>query len=137
MGENVESEIEVALHSHLESLPDVWLIAHENAEFTLPANGQYLQVLFIPGPTVTPTTDYAEFYHFGIYQVSVVVPAGTGSIAARQQVSNIVRHFDYLTEIPCLSGVLLIDKQPQPTAGLTGDTTYEVPININYHISST
>ena len=132
---DIERKIIDALNTHLSTITDGWPIAWENVKFKAPSNGRYLRVQHIPAPVVSAHIDATQYQFSGVYQITVVTKVGEGADIATEQVNKVIEHFADLTQITADdAGTIIINRRPVLIGGLQGEKTYEMPIQINYHI---
>ena len=88
--------IETALFERLASvvLDRIYPISWPGVVFDPPADGQYLEVIFMQGQTITRTQDPDGVDHQqGIFQVNVVFPVGVGIVKSAAIADSIINHF--------------------------------------------
>lgn len=112
--------------------PEKLKIVFENTAYT-PAEGEtYLRAFTIPGDTASNTLGGDHRLYTGVFQVSVIAPAGTG----KAKTNPIVDELDGLFPLyarDTKGAVTVITMSPvDPGPGITGDSTYTVPVSFLY-----
>ena len=119
------------LDTRMNALPglDPARVAWPNEGFDAPADGVHYRVAFLPNRGWAPYGSGTYNRFAGNYQVSVYVPANTGTAALRTAVDAVCSHFDRLT----LSGaVVLTTGTPVPAGQLLDGSFVHVPITVPF-----
>lgn len=115
-------------------IQDVGLpIAWPDDNFTIPADGKYLQVNFIPNTTTRFLIDSdGPQRHIGILQVSVVWPLLSGEEAHRTIADQVCDMF--LTDQRLVSGDVSVRITQRPEVGpmIAGDREAMIPVSVYY-----
>ena len=137
MASTIEGKIQVALFTRLAalSLSPALPIAWPDVNFAKPANGKYLEGIFIPNGAERQWIDSDGAHRFfGMLQVSVHWPSGAGSTAPTEIGGAVAGHFPadlILTE----GGVSVrITKRPDVGGPITETTGAMVPVTIEYEV---
>ena len=134
MTADVESEIAIALNTHLSALSVAWPKSFPNVGFMPPNDGNYLKVSFQPNETETYSHKDGPYRYLGLYQITITTKSGMGEIEAVRQASLVARHFEYLTQLTTPSGVVKVTSRPSVRPGIQGKNTYEIPVTIRYEL---
>lgn len=107
-------------------------IVFENTAYT-PAEGEtYLRAFTIPGDTASNTLGGDHRLYTGVFQVSIIAPAGTGKIKTNPITTELVDLFP-LYAGDTKGAVTVVTMSPvDPGPGITGDSTYTVPVSLLY-----
>lgn len=93
----------------------------------------YLRVQFLPNDTDRLFIGNGEPHRFkGLFQVSVVWPAGQGIVAPLDIAGKIVEHFAEGSRFPIGAGVLRIDKRPSVARPLQEADHIQIPVTIEW-----
>jgi len=112
-------------------------IVFENMAYT-PATGEtYLRAFTIPGDTASNTLGGDHRLYTGVFQVSIVCPAGTGKAKANPIAAELIALFPlYLRDVK--NGFVVTPMTPVDVGpGITGDSTYTVPLSFSYRSDTT
>lgn len=112
--------------------PEKLKIVFENTAYT-PAEGEtYLRAFTIPGDTASNTLGGDHRLYTGVFQVSIIAPAGTGKAKTNPIVDELVGLFPLYAR-DTKGAVTVITMSPvDPGPGITGDSTYTVPVSFLY-----
>ena len=119
------------LDTRMNALP--WLdparVAWPNEGFDAPTDGVHYRVAFLPNRGWAPYGSGTYRRFAGNYQVSIYVPANTGTAELRAAVDAVCSHFDRLT----LSGaVTLTTGTPVPAGQLLDGSFVHVPVTVPF-----
>lgn len=137
MPTGVEANIWLALITRLQALTFTPPLAIAAPFVTFPPAGQtkpkdYLEVVFLPGPTRTRTVGPGRQQHRGIMQVNVHYSSGTGIITPLQRADQIVAHFPK-DLILYESGVKVkVNRKPYAIPLPPANGSLMVPVTISY-----
>lgn len=107
-------------------------VVFENMAYT-PAEGEtYLRTFTIPGDTASNTLGGDHRLYTGVFQVSIICPAGTGKAKANPIAAEIIALFPlYVRDVK--NGFVVTPMTPVDVGpGITGDSTYTVPLSFSY-----
>ncbi len=107
-------------------------IVFENTAYA-PAEGEtYLRAFTIPGDTASNTLGGDHRLYTGVFQVSIIAPAGTGKIKTNPITTELVGLFPLYAR-DTKGAVTVVTMSPvDPGPGITGDSTYTVPVSFLY-----
>lgn len=106
-------------------------VAYENVTFD-PPTGVYLESHDMPATPYAIDLGQRARVFVGIYQVSVVVPAAQGRSEGRAIAAQIENLFGNGTEMPGDGFTCYIVGEPAQYRGITTNTSYSIPISMNY-----
>lgn len=107
-------------------------IVFENMAYTPAAGETYLRAFTIPGDTASNTLGGDHRLYTGVFQVSIIAPAGTGKTETNPLVSELTSLFPLYAR-STKDEVTVITMSPvDPGAGITGDSVYTVPVSFSY-----
>lgn len=106
-------------------------VAYENISFD-PPGGVYLESHDMPAAPYAIDLSLRSKVFIGVYQVSVVIPAAQGRASGKAIASQIEALFANGTEMQGDGFSCYINGEPAQYAGITNDTTYTIPISMNY-----
>ncbi|MFD2235944.1 DUF4128 domain-containing protein [Aureimonas populi] len=132
----IEASIHTALEQHLRAFaePRGLRVARQGYDFT-PPDGEYLRSSFMPNRTTNPWTAFSDPSVFqGIFQITVVWPAGGGVDPALTLAADIANHFGRGTRIPAADPPMTIEERPSIASPLQDASSLEVPISIRYRL---
>ncbi|KRP44061.1 phage tail terminator-like protein [Pseudomonas poae] len=111
---------------------DKFKIVFENTAYA-PAEGEtYLRAFTIPGDTASNTLGGDHRLFTGVFQVSIIAPAGTGKIKTNPITTELVDLFPLYAR-DAKGAVTVVTMSPvDPGPGITGDSTYTVPVSFLY-----
>lgn len=106
-------------------------VAFENVAFTPPA-GRYLRAFILPATTISLTLDRLHRQRKGVFQVSIVMPIGTGPGAAQTIAAALDTLFPLTT--PMVQGSQRIHLITPMSAGpaIQESDRYTVPVSAQY-----
>ncbi|WP_095110563.1 phage tail terminator-like protein [Pseudomonas sp. Irchel 3E20] len=107
-------------------------IVFENTAYA-PAEGEtYLRAFTIPGDTASNTLSGDHRLFTGVFQVSIIAPAGTGKAKTNPLVADLTGLFPLYAR-DTKGAVTVATMSPvDPGPGITGDSTYTVPVSFLY-----
>ena len=107
-------------------------IVFENMAYTPAAGETYLRAFTIPGDTASNTLGGDHRLFTGVFQVSIIAPAGTGKTKTNPIVAELTGLFPlYARDTKgALTAVTMSPVDPGP--GITGDSTYTAPVSFSY-----
>lgn len=107
-------------------------IVFENTAYTPVAGETYLRAFTIPGDTASNTLGGDHRLYTGVFQVSIIAPAGTGKTETNPLVSELTSLFPLYAR-STKDEVTVITMSPvDPGPGITGDSAYTVPVSFSY-----
>ena len=107
-------------------------IVFENTAYAPAAGETYLRAFTIPGDTASNTLGGDHRLYTGVFQVSIVAPAGTGKIKINPIAAELISLFPVYGR-DTKGEVTVITMSPvDPGPGITGDSTYTVPVSFSY-----
>ncbi|MDD0974827.1 phage tail terminator-like protein [Pseudomonas fontis] len=112
-------------------------IVFENTAYT-PATGEtYLRAFTIQGDTASNTLGGDHRLYTGVFQVSIIAPAGTGKTKTNPIAAELTEMFPlYVRDTK--DGVVVTPMTPVDQGpGITGDSTYTVPLSFSYRSDTT
>lgn len=117
--------------------PEKLKIVFENMPYTPTAGETYLRAFTIPGDTASNTLGGDHRLYTGVFQVSIVCPAGTGKAKANPIAAEIIALFPlYVRDVK--NGFVVTPMTPVDVGpGITGDSTYTVPLSFSYRSDTT
>jgi hypothetical protein len=106
-------------------------VAYENVEFTPPA-GRYVRAFLLPAPTESLDLARVHRRYFGVFQVSLVMPKGTGPAAAEALLASLSAAFP--TSAPIVrTNVRVWLTQPMSAApAIQEPDRYVIPVSAPY-----
>ncbi|MBB6287633.1 MULTISPECIES: phage tail terminator-like protein [unclassified Pseudomonas] len=107
-------------------------IVFENTAYA-PAEGEtYLRAFTIPGDTTSNTLGGDHRLFTGVFQVSIIAPAGTGKIKTNPITTELVDLFPLYAR-DTKGAVTVVTMSPvDPGPGITGDSAYTVSVSFSY-----
>ena len=107
-------------------------IVFENTAYTPMAGETHLRAFMIPGDTASNTLGGDHRLFTGVFQVSVIAPAGTGKAKTNPIVDELAALFPLYAR-DTKGAVTVITMSPVDAGpGITGDSTYTVPVSFSY-----
>lgn len=104
-------------------------VSIENIPFVKPANGPYLQIIFLSSSVVNPFLDGTYQRETGIMQVNVCVPEGIGT-KVESDIANSIRN---LFPVIPKTGAVSIERPAQVSMAIVRDDGFRViPVSISY-----
>ncbi|QSL85933.1 phage tail terminator-like protein [Pseudomonas atacamensis] len=112
-------------------------IVFENMAYTPVTGETYLRAFTIPGDTASNTLGGDHRLYTGVFQVSIICPAGTGKVKANPIAAEIIALFPlYVRDEK--NGFVVTPMTPVDVGpGITGDSTYTVPLSFSYRSDTT
>ncbi|WP_308907607.1 phage tail terminator-like protein [Pseudomonas canadensis] len=112
--------------------PEKLKIVFENTAYTPAAGETYLRAFTIPGNTASNTLGGDHRLFTGVFQVSIIAPAGAGKAKTNPIAAELIDLFPLYTR-DTKSAVTIVTISPVDQGpGITGDSTYTVPISFLY-----
>ncbi|MCF9015103.1 hypothetical protein GIV33_20780, partial [Pseudomonas carnis] len=107
--------------------PEKLKIVFENTAYAPAAGETYLRAFTIPGDTASNTLGGDHRLYTGVFQVSIIAPAGTGKAKTNPLAAEIIALFPlYVREVK--NGFVVTPMTPVDVGpGITGDSSYTVP----------
>lgn len=107
-------------------------IVFENTAYA-PAEGEtYLRAFTIPGDTASNTLGGDHRLYTGVFQVSIISPAGTGKARTNPIAAELTDLFPLYAR-DTKGAVTVVTMSPvDPGPGITGNSTYTVPVSFLY-----
>lgn len=106
-------------------------VAYENVSFDPPA-GIYLESHDLPAtPYAIDLAQKCKVF-IGVYQVSVVIPAGQGRAAGMAIADSVEALFPNGTEMHGDGFICYISSEPARYSGVGNGVSYTIPISMNY-----
>jgi len=107
-------------------------VVFENVQYD-PADGEtYLRAFLLPGDTASSTLAGDHRAFIGVYQISIVVPAGTGKTKTNPLVVELAGLFRLYAR-DTKSGVTVVTMSPvEQGPGIADAATYMVPVSFEY-----
>ncbi|WP_087694012.1 phage tail terminator-like protein [Pseudomonas sp. PE-S1G-1] len=112
-------------------------IVFENTAYT-PASGEtYLRAFTIPGDTASNTLGGDHRLFTGVFQVNIIAPAGSGKTKTNPISAELTALFPlYVRDTK--NGFVVTPMTPVDVGpGITGDSTYTVPLSFSYRSDTT
>ena len=107
-------------------------IVFENTAYTPAAGETYLRAFTLPGDTASNTLGGDHRLYTGVFQVSIIAPAGTGKAKINPVVAELIELFPIYGR-DTKGEVTVVTMSPvDPGSGITGDSTYTVPVSFSY-----
>ncbi|QCT21758.1 hypothetical protein FEM41_19925 [Jejubacter calystegiae] len=107
-------------------------VAWDNVAFEPPSGAPYLAAHDMPATPRTLDLSLTCRTFPGVYQINVVVPAGSGRSSAGALARQIAALFPEGQELAGDGFTCWVSGPPAIFAGVTTDTTYTVPVSLNY-----
>ncbi|WP_053151036.1 phage tail terminator-like protein [Pseudomonas sp. P97.38] len=117
--------------------PQKLKIVFENMAYTPAADETYLRAFTIPGDTASNTLGGDHRLFTGVFQVSIIAPAGTGKTKTNPIADELIGLFPlYVRDTK--NGFVVTPMTPvEMGPGITGDSTYTVPLSFSYRSDTT
>lgn len=124
--------IDAALESHLLTLPGAPSIAWEDVSFKPIVGQAYLQVHQLRNRPIdhAMTLDVRE--DRGIWQVTVVHPAGMGKVAALTLADKVAQHYAIGTRLPFAWGAVTVYSSPDIASAMPDEGWLRIPVSIRW-----
>ncbi|KRA06262.1 phage tail terminator-like protein [Pseudomonas sp. Root569] len=133
----ISSIYEAKLISWNAARPEKLKIVFENTPYTPAADETYLRAFTIPGDTASNTLGGDHRLFTGVFQVSIIAPAGTGKTKTNPIMAELTGLFPlYVRDTKndfVVTPMTPVDQGP----GITGDSTYTVPLSFSYRSDTT
>lgn len=128
----VASIYEAKLIAWNNARPQKLKIVFENTAYTPAADETYLRAFTIPGDTASNTLGGDHRLFTGVFQVSVIAPAGTGKTKTNPIVEELTSLFPLYAR-DTKGTVIVVTMSPVDQGpGITGDSVYTVPVSFSY-----
>lgn len=132
-------ELRAAFRTRLLTVTGLPAVAWENRNFTPPNNAAWIEERLLPAPS-----KYAAFggngisngtiKHSGIYQITLIVPAGSDTKAAETLVDTLVSLFRPGVRLTLSTGEITTCTLAYPSPPIQDGTGYRIPISIYYDL---
>ena len=107
-------------------------VVFENIQYDPAVGETYLRAFALPGDTASSTLAGDHRAFIGVYQISIVVPAGTGKTKTNPLVVELAGLFRLYAR-DTKSGVTVVTMSPvEQGPGITDAATYMVPVSFEY-----
>lgn len=112
-------------------------IVFENTAYKPAVGETYLRSFTIPGDTASNTLGGDHRLYTGVFQVSIIAPAGTGKAKTNPIAAELVTLFPlYVRDVK--NGFVVTPMTPVDVGpGITADSTYTVPLSFTYRSDTT
>lgn len=117
--------------------PQKLKIVFENMAYTPAADETYLRAFTIPGDTASNTLGGDHRLFTGVFQVSIIAPAGTGKSKTNPIVVELASLFPLYVRDTKADFVVIVMSPVDQGPGITGDTSYTVPVSFSYRADTT
>lgn len=117
--------------------PQKLKIVFENMAYTPTADETYLRAFTIPGDTASNTLGGDHRLFTGIFQLSIIAPAGTGKSKTNPIVDELASLFPLYVRDTKGDFVVTVMSPVDQGPGITGDTSYTVPVSFSYRADTT
>lgn len=107
-------------------------VAFENVAFKPPATGPYLRCFLLPADTVDNTMAGQLSEYRGLFQVSVVCPAGTGPTAAEALTAAITALYPAKARMTFAGFTVMVATPMRERPALQDTSTYTIPMDCRY-----
>lgn len=107
-------------------------VAWQNVAFTPPASGIYLRAFLLPGDTGSLDLEGVHRQYVGVFQVSIVAPAGQGSGASEQLAEEIAALFPMALRLTSGSFAVQIVSPCSIGPAIQDGTHYTLPVWFRY-----
>ena len=107
-------------------------VVFENVQYE-PADGEtYLRAFALPGDTASNTLGGDHRLFTGVFQVSIIAPAGTGKTKTNPLVAELTTLFPLYAR-DTKAGLTVVTMSPvDPGPGIPDPPTYTVPVSFEY-----
>ncbi|VEJ54630.1 phage tail terminator-like protein [Pragia fontium] len=106
-------------------------VSYENVQFE-PFDDIYLESHVIPAKTNSIDLAGDSRVYVGVYQVNVVVKAGSGKSKAGKIANDIINAFPLNLELSRGDFTVYINSVPSAFPAVQGNATYSIPVSMNY-----
>lgn len=107
-------------------------IVFENTAYTPAAGETYLRAFTIPGDTASNTLGGDHRLYTGVFQVSIIAPAGTGKTKTNPIVAELTALFPLYAQDTKAAFTVVTMSPVDPGPGITGDSAFTVPVSFLY-----
>lgn len=112
--------------------PEKLKIVFENTAYTPAAGETYLRAFTIPGDTASNTLGGDHRLFTGVFQVSIIAPAGTGKVKTNPIAAELTDLFPLYAR-DTKGAVTVVTMSPvDPGPGIAGDSAYTVSAAFTY-----
>ncbi|MBI6949798.1 phage tail terminator-like protein [Pseudomonas koreensis] len=112
--------------------PQKLKIVFENMAYTPAADETYLRAFTIPGDTASNTLGGDHRLFTGVFQVSIIAPAGTGKAKTNPIVDELTNLFPLYAR-DAKGAVTVVTMSPVDAGpGIAGDSAYTFPVSFSY-----
>ncbi|MBD9585827.1 DUF4128 domain-containing protein [Pseudomonas sp. PDM03] len=133
----IRSLFEGRLKTWAETRSPALRISYQNVDFAPTANETYLRAFLLPAGTNSNDLAGAHRLYTGLFQITIVTPAGGGTGAAEGLVDELAALFplnDRLTK-PGFSAQVMTPVEPGPEQ--QEDTAFALPVSFQYRADTT
>lgn len=124
--------IRQALTSHLNDMPPGWTVVEVDGTYSPAIGMPYIEQAFLPAQTIQADLGgTGRNRHIGIYQLTLVTPAGKGPKDAEDKQTAILARFKRGTRIS-YSGIVVVIEPPWPGPKQSEADWIRRPLNIPY-----
>ncbi|WP_140920999.1 phage tail terminator-like protein [Limnobaculum xujianqingii] len=109
-------------------------VAWPNVSFDPPNSGEYLKVHDMPATPYSIDLAGKSKVYPGVFQVTAIFPVNIGSAKPRARARSIAALFPEGREITGNGFTGWVTSEPTIFAGIEKDTSYSIPISINYRV---
>lgn len=129
----IRAELESRLKTWADAQNPQVPIAFQNAAFTKPSSGPYLEAWLLPGPTLNKTVDGSRKTYIGIFQINCWAKSGNGMGVVEQLSQSVINLFPMLPK----TGSVSIEKTPEAERPIPDDAGWViVPVTIQYRMET-
>ncbi len=107
-------------------------IAYQGVKFVPQTDETYLAAFTLPASVDSQDLQGAHRLYLGIFQVSIVVPAGKGTGAAEAMADELAALFPLNLRLTRDSMTVMVYTPVEPGPGISEDATYTVPVSFRY-----
>lgn len=125
------------LHAQAMTLPQTTDLALPDIKFN-PTNDQpYIRLSFLPNQPNTLSVGAGSIQHIGLFQLSIMWPAGQGIIAALETAEVIQQDFDKETRLIGTSILVSVISRPQIGGQIIDGNRTMTPVTVQYQSFNT
>lgn len=107
-------------------------IAYQGVKFVPQTDETYLAAFTLPTSVDSQDLQGAHRLYLGIFQVSIVVPAGKGTGAAEAIADELAALFPLNLRLSRDGMTVMVYTPVEPGPGISEDATYNVPVSFRY-----
>ena len=111
-------------------------IAYENVHFDPPANAVYLRCFLLPADTTDNTIKGDLTEYRGLFQVTIVYPAGVGPTSAESLASEIAALYTAKSRLAYGGKTVMVATPMRERPALQDAGTYTIPMDCRYAATS-